>query len=80
MQICAKKTTNNRITEYPQLEGIFKDHHVQLLAPNGTTQQSDHVSDKKNVLLVFIYKITEKSLKSRMASPIPQRTYRTESM
>lgn len=61
MQIRAKKTTNNRITEYPELEGIFKDHRVQLLAPNGTTHQSDHVSDKKNALLIFIHKTTKKA-------------------
>jgi len=40
MQIHAKKTTNNRTTEYPELKGIFKDHQVQLLAPNRTMQQS----------------------------------------
>lgn len=47
MQIHAKKTTNNRTTEYPELKGIFKDHQVQLLASNRTMQQSDHVFDKK---------------------------------
>lgn len=33
------------ITEYPQLEGIHKDHRVQLLALHKTAQKSHHVPE-----------------------------------
>ena len=35
-----------RITEYPELEGTRKDHRVQLLAPQRTTQKSNPMPER----------------------------------
>lgn len=40
-----------RIIEYPKLEWIHKDSWVQLMAPRGTTQKSDRVSESNTQML-----------------------------
>ena len=41
-----------RVIEYPKSEEAHKDHRVQLLAPQKTTQKSDHVSESVAQMLL----------------------------
>ena len=44
-----------RIIEYPELEGAHKNHEVRLVAPHGTTQKSDHVSESSVEMLLELW-------------------------
>lgn len=46
---------NHRITEYPELEEAHKD---QLLAPQKTTQQSDHMSQSAVQALFELWQLS----------------------
>ena len=44
-----------RIIEYPKSEEAHKDHRVQLLAPQKTTQKSDPVSESVAQMLLELW-------------------------
>lgn len=44
------------VTEYPKLEGTHKNHHVQLLALQRTTQESDCMSESAGIKCWLVWK------------------------
>ena len=44
-----------RIIEYPELEGTHKDHQVQLLASQRTTQNSNTMSESTVLILLELH-------------------------